>query len=60
SPAAALVAKRLDDAAIAAAVRGVADEIAPEDDQHASAAYRKRVAPKLLARAIADAARAVR
>jgi carbon-monoxide dehydrogenase medium subunit len=60
SPGAALVGKPLDHAAIAAAVRRVVDEIAPEDDQHASAAYRRRVAPRLLARAIADAARGAR
>jgi carbon-monoxide dehydrogenase medium subunit len=50
-----LVGRRLDAAAIDAAVAGIDAEIAPEDDPHASAAYRRRVARVLLARAIADA-----
>jgi CO/xanthine dehydrogenase FAD-binding subunit len=51
----ALVGRRLDDAAITAAVAGIDGEIAPEDDQHVGADYRRRVARVLLARAIAEA-----
>jgi CO/xanthine dehydrogenase FAD-binding subunit len=50
-----LVGQRLEPAAIARAVAGIDAEIAPEDDPHTSAAYRRRVARVLLARAVADA-----
>ncbi len=52
---AALVGQPLSSAAIEQTVAGIDAEIAPEDDQHASAAYRRRVARVLLARAITDA-----
>jgi CO/xanthine dehydrogenase FAD-binding subunit len=55
APAAALVGRRLDPAAIERAVAGIDAEIAPEDDQHVGADYRRRVARSLLARAILDA-----
>ena len=51
----ALVGQPLASATIEQAVAGIDAEIAPEDDQHASAAYRRRVAHVLLVRAIADA-----
>jgi CO/xanthine dehydrogenase FAD-binding subunit len=50
-----LIGRRLESAAIEVALAGLDDEIAPEDDPHASAAYRRRVARVLLARAIAEA-----
>ncbi len=51
----ALIGKRLEPATVEAAVSGIDAEIAPEDDPHASAAYRRRVARTLLTRAIFDA-----
>jgi CO/xanthine dehydrogenase FAD-binding subunit len=55
APAAALVGSRLDPAAVEQAVALIDGEIAPEDDQHVGAAYRRRVARVLLARAILEA-----
>jgi len=55
APAAALVGRRLDQAAVEQAVAFIDDEIAPEDDQHVGADYRRRVARVLLARAILEA-----
>jgi CO/xanthine dehydrogenase FAD-binding subunit len=51
----ALVGRRLDTDAVEAALARLDGEIAPEDDQHVSAAYRRRVARVLLARAILEA-----
>jgi len=51
----ALVGRRLDPATVEHALAGLADEIAPEDDPHASADYRRRVARTLLARALLEA-----
>ena len=53
--AAALWDTTLDDAAIDAAMVGLSDEIDPQSDTLATAAYRRRVAPRLLRRAIKDA-----
>jgi CO/xanthine dehydrogenase FAD-binding subunit len=51
----ALVGGKVEDKAIAEAVTHVADAIDPSSDGHATADYRRRVAPKLVARAIAEA-----
>ncbi len=51
----ALVGQLLESATVARAVAGIDGEIAPEDDPHVSAAYRRRVARTLLARAILEA-----
>jgi len=50
----ALVGSRLDDDAITRAAAAIDAEITPQDDPHADAAYRRRVARTLLQRAIAD------
>jgi CO/xanthine dehydrogenase FAD-binding subunit len=55
APAARLIGRRLDPALVEQAVSGIDDEIAPEDDQHVGADYRRRVARVLLARAIQEA-----
>jgi len=52
----ALVGTGLTEADIAAAVPAIDQGIDPDDDVHASAGYRRRVARRLAARAIADAA----
>ncbi len=57
---AALVGSRLDDAALAAAAGEVAAVLDPPSDGHATAEYRRRVAPELVRRAIAEAAREAR
>ncbi|MDP6706428.1 MAG: xanthine dehydrogenase family protein subunit M, partial [Alphaproteobacteria bacterium] len=49
---AALVGGSLDDDAITRAVIQVAPQLAPASDLHASAAYRRRLAPALLDRVI--------
>ena len=46
---------RLDDGAIDAALASVEAAIEPDDDLHATAAYRGRVAKVLLGRAIREA-----
>ena len=51
----ALAGTRLEDAEIEAALPAVAAAIEPDDDLHATAAYRGRVAQVLLGRAIRDA-----
>lgn len=53
---AALAGKRPDGPAVEAAIAGLDDEIDPETDVHATADYRRRVARRLVSRAIADAA----
>ena len=50
-----LVGSRVDDNAIAEAAACVGAVIDPSSDGHATAEYRRRVAPKLAARAIAEA-----
>lgn len=50
---AALAGRQADD--LDAAFEGLGDEIDPDTDVHATAAYRSRVAKKLVARAVADA-----
>ncbi len=57
---AALVGSKLDDAAIKKAAAEVASLLDPPEDGHASAAYRRRVAPELVRRAISEAAREAR
>ncbi|MFM9886370.1 MAG: FAD binding domain-containing protein [Burkholderiales bacterium] len=52
---ASLRAGRLDDAAIAAAGVAIANACSPSDDSRASAAYRRRIVPALVRRAIAGA-----
>ncbi len=52
----ALCAGRLDDATIAAAGKTIAAACSPPDDSRASAAYRRRLVPTLIRRAIAGAA----
>ena len=54
---AALVGSRLDQAAIHAAWRALEPLLAPSGDVQADAAYRLRVAPEILARAVRRAAR---
>jgi CO/xanthine dehydrogenase FAD-binding subunit len=54
--AAALEGTMLSDEDITAALAPLQDEIAPLDDAQATATYRRRVAPRLLRRAIRDAA----
>ena len=51
----ALVGARLDEATVEDAAASMADAIEPDDDVHASADYRRRVARVLLQRAIIDA-----
>jgi len=51
----ALVGRMLGDDAVVRAVAAIDGEIAPEDDQHVGADYRRRVARVLLARAIIEA-----
>jgi CO/xanthine dehydrogenase FAD-binding subunit len=51
----ALVGQRLEPATVERAVAAIDDEIAPEDDPHVSAAYRRRVARVLLTRAVLEA-----
>ncbi|HUA55340.1 MAG TPA: FAD binding domain-containing protein [Candidatus Sulfotelmatobacter sp.] len=51
----ALLGRRLEPAAVDDALAALGDEIAPEDDQHASADYRRRVARTLMARALIEA-----
>lgn len=55
APAATLVGTRLAPNAVERAVAGIDGEIAPEDDQHVGADYRRRVARVLLTRAILEA-----
>ena len=50
-----LCADRLDDAAIARASAAIAAACSPSDDSRASAAYRRRIVPALIRRAIAGA-----
>jgi CO/xanthine dehydrogenase FAD-binding subunit len=51
----ALVGRRLELTTVEQALAGLGDEIAPEDDPHASPDYRRRVARTLLARALLEA-----
>ena len=51
----ALVGRHLEPAVVDQALAELGDEIAPEDDPHASADYRRRVARTLMARALLEA-----
>jgi CO/xanthine dehydrogenase FAD-binding subunit len=50
-----LAGRRFDEAAVHAAAAAIDGEIAPEDELHASADYRRRVSRALVARALRDA-----
>lgn len=52
----ALVGRRPDDRAVEESLNGMEDVISPETDVHATADYRRRVARRLTARAVAAAA----
>lgn len=54
---AALLGRALDEAALAGIAAEIAPALDPDDDLHATAAYRRRVAAVLLARAIEEARR---